>query len=287
MSNLATETTADYGAVIKKCFLNAYKSIYSGKTSVTAKDFAVWIKQLIDNNVSEKSIDTACEKAIKIKSSGGKHVGVDELIASCILIEANSKKLTANENSVGENSDDDNASFMDAFIAFSEKMRFKYRSLWLDHNKMNDAEVNFWVNDLESAGVRPENLNGIYDEIRKEPEFIQYPPNIDQVIDIHYRILLGEDLPSPSKAYLEAVSRNASSHSIVRYCRNEYGYHELKTQPANISKPAFERIYRDAIRKYAMGLLTFKNVPIKKDLHIINKSSTILSTIEEMLEKYK
>lgn len=263
---------------IKDAFLKYYKLLFGcKKQSISSKTVLEWLERLRVENVSPDSIHAAYEHVMEKKTDASRYISESDFLMVCIRIERNKSK-----SSIGDGND----FFKNEFSKFSQKMMFKYRSLWISQDKLDSTESDFWVNELVTAKVSPHSFDKIFEHIRADDEFIRYPPNIDQVIYIYNIISLNEPIPSASQAYKDALSSIHNCHKLVKYCRKNYGNHELRTQSSSVSKPAFEKMYREIVRRYAAGEIQIPEINDEFSGFPTVPSTTILSTLDEMIAKY-
>lgn len=265
----------EYQALISECYQKMYahyqKNFFFGTDgNAQVKHLQIWIEALVKARIPSKELP----------------VFVDH-----ILFESEEfKNKIPNPNSFvsyyrewsslkGENATD----FDIAFNNLYKKMTMRYERLFGGAGGSEKSEHRrFWKAELSEYSEQHKDFIRSYERVRGSTDFRQYPPNIDQFIEILKISSYSSELLTPEEAFEQASSfRDADRlHPIVRHTRSSFGYISLIDKKNRYIKDQFISKYRENLEKFIAGQLNLASQEVEAE----NEPLADVSSMHNMLD---
>lgn len=246
-----------YFSPVYSTFSNHYRGLFSpARKEDVVKHCKYWIDELTESNLEPSEIPAIAES---IKSS----------------VEFSSKPPNPSQfiqfynKSSGKSASNDD--FTLAFELIFNSMRERYKYLW-DKNADNSSSptFDFWLEELKNENIQIESIKNIFNKIPSMPQYLTYPPAINEVLLMIKIESSDENIPQPHDAQEMCLSRSKDVHPIINYCR--YALDIRKMEKKDFLKK-FNSVYFDAVNRYLSGSLNLEK--FKKDESIPNESKSM------------
>ncbi len=137
-----------------------------------------------------------------------------------------------------------------AIKTLDEKFTFTYGSLWNINDKdKSKRRLDYWLSELKEENIDANTIQKVSKEIRKKPEYLNYPATLGQFILECKFFIMGDSFIDPDIAYrmcYEAVIDNV----IIRTTKSKIGAYEFRASTDNRLKSIFTKMYLVEVTNY-------------------------------------
>jgi len=196
------------------------------------------------------------------------------------------KKSPDNENTETD--------FDTQFELMYRSFSIRYERLWAANQVGNmDSHKSFWKQELIAFDIPSSILMKAYSKLRTMQEYKQYPPNIDQFIDVAKVISFSGNLPTAEEAYIQAITFRESDklHPLVKHVRSKFGYATLVNMANKNMKLRFDCEYRNNLEMVLSGQLELNEFNSDAEVNPVASPSAskvcVVSAIDEILTGLK
>ena len=223
-------------------FANHYRGLFSPSAdSEKVKHCKYWLDELTQSSINPDDIPTIAEK---IKESA--EFKRNPPNPSQFILFA--KKISqCSSSSLSEDS------FDSEFYQIFNRMRERYRALWDKHAENEYSPTyKFWLEEIKALEIDISIIKNAFMLIPKVPNYLTYPPSINEVALLLRIMSCPESIPLVHQAEEIAVSRDVNVHPIIRYCRYRLNIRQIDKK--DLSRK-FGEFYANAVTRYLDGSL--------------------------------
>lgn len=266
--------------MVKQVFLPIYKemrSTYGGLFSPSnkadaAEHFVFWVNKIIEDNLCLNTLSQcglSIMKDARFLSKPPTHIQFNEFI--------NSKGKSKGDN------------FDEIFLPIYLNLKERYKALFDKSEIQKSSTYNVWKEDVKELTNDVSVLKQSLKVILSSPNFLLYPPNLNEYLLTVRIVLSGLDIPHTHEAIEIAKSNEKDIHPLVRYARYKYGSLEFKSSNSVKIRTEFGRIYTGLVIDYIEGDLDLTNFEKSLEEEVIEipmDKDDVLKELDDLLKSF-
>lgn len=173
------------------------------------------------------------------------------------------------------------------FYPIYQKMGERYKYLWdKESNSTASTSYIFWRDEIKKLGVSRSGVEKVFNIIPSIPEYITYPPSINEVILMLKIVHANKNIPFVHEAMREALEKKDNAHPLVKCARYQFGGQELRKADKSKIRTEFGKIYASVVVDYLDGRLDispFEEKSSEKDDTPSLSKEDVLKKLDELL----